>query len=147
MGEPSDPRNDWVRTVLWQYGRFDEDAVPWRRLERVEDKPLPVERIYDVIFQLVWGRWVANSIDRQKIECSEASCHSSGCKSHQQRSPVAVVVVTSNGKGDRPVGSLVVKVPDGREAGRIRTGGQQLGSRSKCVNRVSHEIDALRETD
>jgi hypothetical protein len=56
--------------------------------------------------------------------CSEASCHSSGCKSHQQRSPVAVVVITSNGKGDRPVGSLVVKVPDGREAGRIRTGGQ-----------------------
>ena len=31
--------------VLWQYGRFDEDAVPWRRLERVEDKRLPVERI------------------------------------------------------------------------------------------------------
>ena len=27
-----------ARTVLWQYGRFDEDAVPWRRLERVEDK-------------------------------------------------------------------------------------------------------------
>ena len=34
-----------MRMVLWQYGRFDEDAVPWRRLERVEDKPLPVERI------------------------------------------------------------------------------------------------------
>src|SRR6516165_9099564 len=34
-----------ARTVLWQYGRFDEDAVPWRRLERVEDKRLPVERI------------------------------------------------------------------------------------------------------
>jgi hypothetical protein len=31
--------------VLWQYGRFDEDAVPWRRLERVEDKLLLVERI------------------------------------------------------------------------------------------------------
>src|SRR6516225_4520912 len=45
MGEPSDPRNDWVRLVLWQYGRFDEDAVPWRRLERLEDKRLPVERI------------------------------------------------------------------------------------------------------
>ena len=60
----------------------------------------------------------------QQVWCSEASCHSSGCKSHQQRSPVAVVVITSNGKGDRPVGSLVVKVPDGREIGRIRTGGQ-----------------------
>ena len=59
--------------------------------------------------------------------CSEASSHSSGCKSHQQRSPVAVVVITSNGKGDRPVGSLVVKVPDGREIGRIHTGGKQLG--------------------
>ena len=57
-----------ARTVLWQYGRFDEDAAPWRRLERVEDKRLPVERIDDVMFRLVWGRWVANSIDRKKID-------------------------------------------------------------------------------
>jgi len=36
---------NWMWIVLWQYGRFDEDAVPWRRLERVEDKLLLVERI------------------------------------------------------------------------------------------------------
>src|SRR6516165_11159694 len=34
-----------MRMVLWQYRRFDEDAVPWLRLERVEDKRLPVVRI------------------------------------------------------------------------------------------------------
>ena len=45
--------------------------------------------------------------------CSEASCHSSGWKSRQQRSPVAVVVISSNGEGDRSVESLEVKVPDG----------------------------------
>ena len=44
-----DPRlpqgGNWMRMVLWQYGRFDEDTVPWLRLERVEDKRLPVVRI------------------------------------------------------------------------------------------------------
>ena len=50
-----------------------------------------------------------------RIWCSEASCHSSGCKSRRQRSPVAVVVISSDGKGDRPVGSLDVKAPVGRE--------------------------------
>ena len=59
-----------------------------------------------------------------QVWCSEASCHSCGCKSRQHRSPVDAVVISSNGKGDRPVGSLDVKVPDGREAGRIRTGGR-----------------------
>ena len=38
-----------------------------------------------------------------RIWCSEASCHSSGCKSRQQRSPVAVVVISSNGEGNRAV--------------------------------------------
>src|SRR5712672_4642128 len=48
-----------------------------------------------------------------RIWCSEASCHSSGCESRQQRSPVAVVVISSNGEGDRSVESLEVKVPEG----------------------------------
>src|SRR6266568_3989888 len=47
------------------------------------------------------------------VWCSEASCHSSGCKSRQQRSPVAVVVISSNGEGDRSVESLEVKAPGG----------------------------------
>ena len=37
--------------------------------------------------------------------------------------PVAVVVISSNGKGDRPVESLEVKAPGGWETSQIRTGG------------------------
>src|SRR5262249_33310726 len=44
-----------------------------------------------------------------RIWCSEASCHSCGCKSRQHRSPVDAVVISSDGKGDRPVESLEVK--------------------------------------
>ena len=45
--------------------------------------------------------------------CSEASCHSSGCKSRRHRSPIDVVVISSVGKGDRPVESLDVKASGG----------------------------------
>jgi hypothetical protein len=41
--------------------------------------------------------------------CSEASCHSSGCKTRQQKSPVTVVVISSDGEGDRTVESLESK--------------------------------------
>jgi hypothetical protein len=70
------------------------------------------------------------------FECSEASCHSSGCESRQQRSPVAVVVIPSNGEGDRSVESLEVKAPDGRayRSDPCR-GARNLAGRSKCVNR------------
>ena len=57
--------------------------------------------------------------------CSEASCCSSGCKSRRHRSPVDVVVISSSGEGDRPAGSLEVKVPPlAGHAGQIRTGGR-----------------------
>jgi predicted CxxxxCH...CXXCH cytochrome family protein len=56
-------------------------------------------------------------------QCSEASCHSSGWKSRQQRSPDTVVVISSDGEGDRSVESLEVKAPVGWETGQIRTGG------------------------
>jgi hypothetical protein len=39
-------------------------------------------------------------------------------------SPVTVVVISSGGKGNQHAGSLDVKVPDGQETGRIRTGGR-----------------------
>src|SRR5438067_4016285 len=69
------------------------------------------------------------------IWCSEASCHSSGCKSRQQRSPVAVVVIPSNGEGDRSVGSLEVKALGGRayRSDPYRRASNLTG-RSKCVN-------------
>src|SRR5262245_66690026 len=54
--------------------------------------------------------------------CSEASCRSNGCKSHQQRSPVTVVVIPSSGEGDRAAESLEVKGAVGWETGQIRTG-------------------------
>jgi hypothetical protein len=57
------------------------------------------------------------------VQCSEASCHSSGWKSRQQRSPDTVVVMSSDGEGDRSVESLEVKAPVGWETGQIRTGG------------------------
>ena len=71
-----------------------------------------------------------------RIWCSEASCHSSGCKSRQQRSPVAVVVISSNGEGDRSVGSLEVKALGGRayRSDPYRRASNLTG-RSKCVNR------------
>src|SRR5258708_4855284 len=67
--------------------------------------------------------------------CSEASCHSSGCKSRQQRSPVAVVVIPSNGEGDRSVGSLEVKALGGRayRSDPYRRASNLTG-RGKCVN-------------
>src|SRR5215472_1340391 len=70
-----------------------------------------------------------------RIWCSEASCHSSGCKSRQQRSPVAAVVIPSDGKGDRTVGSLEVKALGGRayRSDPYRRASNLTG-RSKCVN-------------
>jgi len=56
--------------------------------------------------------------------CSEASCRSSGCESHQRRGPATAVVISSGGEGDQTVESLDVKVPDGWESGRIRTEGR-----------------------
>ena len=71
-----------------------------------------------------------------RIWCSEASCHSSGWKSRQQRSPVAVVVISSNGEGNRSVGSLGVKAPEGRAyRSDPYRGASNLAGRSKCVNR------------
>jgi hypothetical protein len=71
-----------------------------------------------------------------RIWCSEASCHSSGWKSRQQRSPVAVVVISSNGEGNRSVESLEVKAPGGRAyRSDPYRGASNLAGRSKCVNR------------
>src|SRR3974377_1768565 len=71
-----------------------------------------------------------------RIWCSEDSGHSRGWKSRQQRSPVAVVVISSNGKGNRSVESLEVKASEGRayRSDPCR-GASNLAGRSKCVNR------------
>jgi len=84
--------------------------------------PLDQARSVNCLRSLANGHLVIRILDQ--FSCSEASCHSSGCKSRQQRSPVDAVVISSNGKGDRSIGSLDVKVPDGQETGRIRSGGR-----------------------
>ena len=50
--------------------------------------------------------------------------------------PVAVVVISSNGKGDRPVESLEVKAPGGRPEYRSDPyrGASNLAGRSECAN-------------
>ena len=50
--------------------------------------------------------------------------------------PVAVVVISSNGKGDRPVESLEVKAPGGRPEYRSDPyrGASKLAGRSDCAN-------------
>src|ERR1700720_3126071 len=71
-----------------------------------------------------------------RIWCSGASCHSSGGESRHQRSPVAVVVISSNGEGNRSVGSLEVKALEGRACrSDPYRGASNLAGRSKCVNR------------
>src|SRR5215475_7506458 len=76
---------------------------------------------------LVFGAPCQHSLpagrEHGRDQCSEASCHSSGWKSRQQRSPDTVVVISSDGEGDRSVESLEVKAPVGWETGQIRTGG------------------------
>src|SRR3984893_10387806 len=53
----------------------------------------------------------------------------------QQRSPVAVVVISSNGEGDRSVGSMEVKAFEGRAyRSDPYRGASKLAGRSKCVN-------------
>src|SRR5262249_59011496 len=62
------------------------------------------------------GQLIAGGAGARPDQCSEASCHSSGWKSRQQRSADTVVVISSDGKGDRPVESLEVKAPEKGEA-------------------------------
>src|SRR5882762_11117451 len=69
----------------------------------------------------------ARSAPRSYPTCSEASCHSSGWKSRRHRSPIDVVVISSDGKGDRSVESLDVKAFCGWKRIPVRSvrGGEQ----------------------
>src|SRR5215467_5299425 len=66
--------------------------------------------------------------------CSEASCHSSGWKSRRHRSPIDVVVISSDGKGDRSVESLDVKTSCGWKCIRSDPSGEasNLTGRNSC---------------
>jgi hypothetical protein len=77
--------------------------------------------------------------------CSEASAVIPAGESPASRGdPDTAVVISSGGRGDRHAGSLDVKVPDGQETGRIRTGvASKLAGRSKCVNCGSPEMGVL----
>jgi len=106
--------------------------------------PWPSER-----FAVNHPRWEPCArIGLARIWCSEASCHSSGGESRQQRSPVAVVDISSNGEGDRSVGSLEVKALGGRvHRSDPYRGASNLAGRSKLRESGSPEIRAPRETD
>src|SRR3954470_10637768 len=104
----------WRRTLR---RRSQTDRLTWARMAKVADAWLPRPHILHPWpsdrFAVRHPRWEPSArIGPARIWCSEASCHSCG-KSRQQRSPVAVVVISSGGKGDQPVGSLDVKAPGG----------------------------------
>jgi hypothetical protein len=65
------------------------------------------------------------------LACSDASCHSSGCKDVSPAGgtfPVATVVISGDGAGDQSVGSPEVKVLDGwvKRPGQLRQEGKQV---------------------
>jgi hypothetical protein len=61
---------------------------------------------------------------------------------------VAVVVISSDGEGDRSVESLEVQAPGGWEMpGQIRPGGRATWQAAAEANQESPEIRAPRETD
>ena len=64
--------------------------------------------------------WLLFGVSVSKAETCSSSINS--MESRQQKSPVAVVVISSNGKADRPVESLDVKGAVGWETGQVRTG-------------------------
>ena len=70
-----------------------------------------------------------------------------GVSAANRGGPVAVVVISSNGKGDRPVESPEVKAPGGRPEYRSDPyrGASNLAGCSECAN--SPEIHLPRETD
>jgi hypothetical protein len=65
------------------------------------------------------------------LACSDASCHSSGCKDVSPAGgtfPVATVVISGDGAGDQSVGSPEVKVPVGKaQAESDPSGGRAKG--------------------
>ena len=115
---------------------------PYRRLSGRIIRP-PGHRGERDAYRLLWLLGAGARPD----QCSEASCHSSGWTSRQQSSSVTVVVISSNGKDDRPVESLEVKAPVGWETSQIRTGGLATRQAVAVANQSSPEIRAPRETD
>ena len=95
------------------------------------------------------------SIRRECVDqCSDASCRSSGWKTRRWNRPVATVVISGNGEGDRTVESPEVKVsvreasnPAGRNNGEsvspeiVNIGSAEpCGARRRQV-RVAKELD------
>jgi group II intron reverse transcriptase/maturase len=128
----------WRRTLR---RRSQRDRITWTRMTQLVEawlpKPIILHPWPSDRFAVTHPRWEPYAgKPHVRFWCSEASCHSSGCKSRQQRSPVAVVVISSNGKGDRPVESLEVKALGGRAYRSDPYGrASNLTGRSKCVNR------------
>jgi RNA-directed DNA polymerase len=140
-------------TNLWRRSlrrRSQRDRMTWDRIRRLADDFLPKARILQpwphARFAVKHPRREPSAlIGPARIWCSEASCHSSGCKSRQHRSPVAVVVISRNGEGDRSVESREVKAPGGWafQSDPYR-GASKLTGCSKCVNQEAPKTGPAR---
>src|SRR6202040_960253 len=101
----------WRRTLR---RRSQKDLMTWARMTQLVDAWLPKPTILHPRpsdrFAVTHPRWEPYAgKSHVRFWCREASCLASGCESREQRSPVAVVVMPSNGEGDRSVGSLEVE--------------------------------------
>ncbi len=106
---------------------------------------VPITRIAVAVTGVAIGRGVSVTISVSGVAVAIAVIRISAAKlavilageSPANRGcPVAVVVISSNGKGDRPVESLEVKAPGGRPEYRSDPyrGASNLAGRSECAN-------------
>ena len=77
----------WMRTLT---RRSQKDRTGWDRINRLADQWLPKPRILhpwpNRRFAVKHPRWEPDAgMPHVRFWCSEASCHSSGCKSRQQK--------------------------------------------------------------
>jgi len=87
-------------------------------------------------FTHIWGKSRAGKNVVRQVSAAKLAVILAGESPANRGGPVAVVVISSNGKGDRPVESLEVKVPGGRPEYRSDPyrGASNLAGRSECVN-------------
>ena len=85
---------------------------------------------------LVSSSWRSIFVSVEGISAAKLAVILAGESPANRGCPVAVVVISSNGKGDRPVESLEVKAPGGQPEYRSDPyrGASNLAGRSECAN-------------